>query len=370
MIVCIAEKPSVARDIADVLGAREKKDGYIEGNGYQVTWTFGHLCTLKEPHEYTPDWKSWRLEYLPMIPPRFGIKLISNPTYERQFHVIEGLMQKADMIINCGDAGQEGELIQRWVMQKAGARCPVKRLWISSLTEEAIREGKPAGLRHFGDWKTIYEALPHLPEEVKKSWFAFDHYYSDHSFSEALAVLMRRGGKNILDVGGNTGRFALEAVAYDKDVQVTVMDLPGQIEMMRKAVAGSEGSGRIHAYPADLLDEGTVFPSGFDKIWMSQFLDCFGTEEVVSILSRAAASMSEETELYIMESFWDRQPYGTAAFALTAISLYFTVMANGNSKMYGYSDMLECVERAGLKVDERIDNVGKCHTILICSKKQ
>lgn len=236
--------------------------------------------------------------------------------------------------------------------------------------EEAIREGRPAGLRHFGDWKTIYEALPHLPEDVKKSWFAFDHYYSDHSFSEALAVLMRRGGKNILDVGGNTGRFALEAVAYDKDVQITVMDLPGQIEMMRKAVAGSEGSGRIHAYPADLLDEGTVFPSGFDKIWMSQFLDCFGTEEVVSILSRAAASMSEETELYIMESFWDRQPYGTAAFALTAISLYFTVMANGNSKMYGYSDMLECVERAGLKVDERIDNVGKCHTILICSKKQ
>ena len=236
--------------------------------------------------------------------------------------------------------------------------------------EEAIREGRPAGLRHFGDWKTIYEALPHLPEEVKKSWFAFDHYYSDHSFSEALAVLMHRGGKNILDVGGNTGRFALEAVAYDKDAQVTVMDLPGQIEMMRNAVAGSEGNGRIHAYPADLLDEGTVFPSGFDKIWMSQFLDCFGTEEVVSILSRAAASMSDETELYIMESFWDRQPYGTAAFALTAISLYFTVMANGNSKMYGYSDMLECVERAGLKVDERIDNVGKCHTILICSKKQ
>ncbi len=141
MIVCIAEKPSVARDIADVLGAKEKKDGYIEGNGYQVTWTFGHLCTLKEPHEYTPNWKSWSLGSLPMIPPRFGIKLISNPTYERQFHTIENLMQHADMIINCGDAGQEGELIQRWVMQKAGARCPVKRLWISSLTEEAIREG-------------------------------------------------------------------------------------------------------------------------------------------------------------------------------------------------------------------------------------
>ncbi|NVK94838.1 DNA topoisomerase 3 [Bacteroides sp. L10-4] len=157
MIVCIAEKPSVARDIADVLGAREKKDGYIEGNGYQVTWTFGHLCTLKEPHEYTPNWKSWSLGSLPMIPPRFGIKLISNPTYERQFHAIENLMQHADMIINCGDAGQEGELIQRWVMQKAGARCPVKRLWISSLTEEAIREGF-AKLRDASDFQPLYEA--------------------------------------------------------------------------------------------------------------------------------------------------------------------------------------------------------------------
>ena len=157
MIVCIAEKPSVARDIADVLGAKDKRDGYIEGNGYQVTWTFGHLCTLKEPHEYTPNWKSWSLGSLPMVPPRFGIKLISNPTYERQFHVIENLMQHADMIINCGDAGQEGELIQRWVMQKAGARCPVKRLWISSLTEEAIREGF-AKLRDASDFQPLYEA--------------------------------------------------------------------------------------------------------------------------------------------------------------------------------------------------------------------
>ena len=157
MIVCIAEKPSVARDIADVLGAKEKKDGYIEGNGYQVTWTFGHLCTLKEPHEYTPNWKSWSLGSLPMIPPRFGIKLIGNPTYERQFHTIENLMQHADMIINCGDAGQEGELIQRWVIQKAGARCPVKRLWISSLTEEAIREGF-AKLRDASDFQPLYEA--------------------------------------------------------------------------------------------------------------------------------------------------------------------------------------------------------------------
>ena len=157
MIVCIAEKPSVARDIADILGARERKEGYIEGNGYQVTWTFGHLCTLKEPHEYTPGWKSWSLGSLPMLPPRFGIKLIENPTYEKQFHIIERLMQQADEIINCGDAGQEGELIQRWVMQKTGARCPVKRLWISSLTEEAIKEGF-AKLKDQSEFQSLYEA--------------------------------------------------------------------------------------------------------------------------------------------------------------------------------------------------------------------
>lgn len=157
MIVCIAEKPSVARDIADVLGARNRREGYIEGNGYQVTWTFGHLCTLKEPHEYTPGWKSWSLGSLPMIPPRFGIKLIQDEGIEKQFKVIEQLMQNADEIINCGDAGQEGELIQRWVMQKTGARCPVKRLWISSLTEEAIREGFQK-LKDQSEFQSLYEA--------------------------------------------------------------------------------------------------------------------------------------------------------------------------------------------------------------------
>lgn len=157
MIVCIAEKPSVAHDIAEVLGAKGRKEGYFEGNGYQVTWTFGHLCTLKEPHEYTPSWKSWSLGSLPMIPPRFGIKLIDDPGIEKQFHIIERLMGQAEMIINCGDAGQEGELIQRWVMQKAGAKCPVKRLWISSLTEEAIREGF-AHLKDQQEFQPLYEA--------------------------------------------------------------------------------------------------------------------------------------------------------------------------------------------------------------------
>lgn len=157
MIVCIAEKPSVAKEIADVLGARSRHDGYYEGNGYQVTWTFGHLCTLKEPHDYTPMWQRWSLSSLPMIPPRFGIKLIDDRGIEKQFKIIEQLMRAADMIVNCGDAGQEGELIQRWVMQKAQAKCPVKRLWVSSLTEEAIREGF-ATLKDQSEYQSLYEA--------------------------------------------------------------------------------------------------------------------------------------------------------------------------------------------------------------------
>ena len=157
MIVCIAEKPSVARDIAEILGAKTRKDGYMEGNGYQVTWTFGHLCGLLEPHEYAPEWKAWALSQLPMIPQRFGIKVMNDSGIQKQFKVIETLMAAADEVVNCGDAGQEGELIQRWVMQKALCKCPVKRLWISSLTEDAIREGFKK-LKDQSDYQRLYEA--------------------------------------------------------------------------------------------------------------------------------------------------------------------------------------------------------------------
>lgn len=157
MKVCIAEKPSVAREIASILGANSRRDGYFEGNGYQVTWTFGHFCTLKEPHEYSPQWKRWALEVLPMIPPRFGIKLIENDGAKKQFGVIESLIAKADEVINCGDAGQEGELIQRWVLQKAQCKVPVKRLWISSLTEDSIREGF-GNLKDQSAFEKLYEA--------------------------------------------------------------------------------------------------------------------------------------------------------------------------------------------------------------------
>ena len=157
MKLCIAEKPSVAREIAAILGANTKKDGYLEGNGYQVTWTYGHLCTLKEPHDYLPEWKGWNYSSLPIIPARFGIKLIEIDNYKKQFAIIQSLMANATEVINCGDAGQEGELIQRWVMQKALCKCPVKRLWISSLTEEAIRDGFKA-LKDASDFQPLYEA--------------------------------------------------------------------------------------------------------------------------------------------------------------------------------------------------------------------
>ena len=157
MKVCIAEKPSVAREIAAILGANTKKDGYLEGNGYQVTWTYGHLCTLKEPHDYLPEWKGWNYSSLPIIPTRFGIKLIEIDNYKKQFAVIQQLMANATEVINCGDAGQEGELIQRWVMQKALCKCPVKRLWISSLTEESIREGFNS-LKDNSEFQRLYEA--------------------------------------------------------------------------------------------------------------------------------------------------------------------------------------------------------------------
>ena len=164
MIVCVTEKPSVARDIASILGADVKRDGYFEGNGYKVTWTFGHLCTLKEPADYTEYWKTWSLGSLPMIPPKFGIKLIPIDNYERQFGVIRNLIAEADEVVNCGDAGQEGELIQRWVMQKADIHCPVKRLWISSLTDESIREGFRE-LRPSAD----FLSLIHISEPTRRS---------------------------------------------------------------------------------------------------------------------------------------------------------------------------------------------------------
>ena len=235
--------------------------------------------------------------------------------------------------------------------------------------EEALLNGKPEGLKVFGNWNTIYEGLSQLPEKVQNSWFGFDHYYSDQSFDEALQIVFENKPKTLLDVGGNTGRWALRCVDYNADVQVTIMDLPQQIELMKRFTAGKNGAERIHGHGCNLLDKSTPFPENFDAIWLSQFLDCFSEEEVTSILTRAAKSMNADTRLYIMETFWDRQRFETAAYALTQISLYFTALANGNSKMYHSEDMIRCIETAGLTVEEIKDGIGKGHSIVICKKK-
>lgn len=231
--------------------------------------------------------------------------------------------------------------------------------------EEALKEGKPAGLKTLGDWPTIYEGLSQLEPQVQKSWFGFDHFYSDHSFDEALKIVFGKHPKQLMDVGGNTGRFALRCVGYDEEVKVTIVDLPGQIGMMQKNVVDKEGADRISGYATNVLGEKNQLPEGkWDAIWMSQFLDCFSEEEIYSILVRAAKVMSPDTTLYIMETFWDRQKYEPASLCLTMTSVYFTVMANGNSKMYHSDDLIKQVNRAGLMVVKVHDGIGQGHTIL------
>lgn len=235
--------------------------------------------------------------------------------------------------------------------------------------EEALLNGKPEGLKVFGDWATIYEGLSSLPEQAQESWFGFDHYYSDNSFEQALEIVFSLKPSSLLDVGGNTGRWALKCVEYNPAVNVTIMDLPQQLVLMKQFTAGKTGADRIHGHGVNLLDKSVPFPKGFDAIWMSQFLDCFSEEEVISILQRAAAAMDRNARLYIMETFWDRQKFETASYCLAQTSLYFTAMANGNSKMYYSEDMIRCISEAGLDVEVIYDDLGMGHSIVQCTKK-
>ncbi len=234
--------------------------------------------------------------------------------------------------------------------------------------EEALWEGKPAGLRTLGDWSTVYEGLSSLPPHIQKSWFDFDHFYSDNSFDEALEIVFANKPRTLLDVGGNTGRWALRCVAHDKDVKVTILDLPQQIGLMKANIDGKEGADRIDGLGIDLLDENTGMPDDrkFDAVWMSQFLDCFSEDQIVSILRRASKVMGEDSRLYIMETLWDRQRFEPAALCLTLTSLYFTAIANGNSKMYHFEDMERLIRKACLEIEAMHDSLGQGHSIIVC----
>lgn len=237
--------------------------------------------------------------------------------------------------------------------------------------EESLLHGKPEGLKHFGDWPTVYEGLSSLPPQVQKSWFGFDHFYSDVSFPHALEIVFGQYHvRSLYDVGGNTGKWALSCVAHDSEVEVTVLDLPQQIEMMRANVAGKPGATRIKGHAINLLDPNAPFPrtdEGPDAIWMSQFLDCFSMDEIVSILQRAKEALTtDRSRIFIMETLWDRQKYPTAAFSLTMTSLYFTAIANGNSKMYHTEDLETCIRRAGMEIEAIHDGLGLGHSIVVC----
>ncbi len=234
---------------------------------------------------------------------------------------------------------------------------------------DSIKNGKPEGLKELGNWPTIYEGLSQLKPEIQKSWFEFDHHYSDYAFEEALKIVFSTRPKKLFDIGGNTGKFAINCCKYDKEVAITILDLPGQL---KKALANAKNSGfkdRIKGEEIDWLSENPVLPLGADIIWMSQFLDCFSKEEILKILKSCTKAMDERTELYIMETFTDRQKFDNAKFILEATSLYFTVLANGNSKMYKAEEFIELIEEAGLTIKKDIKQIGENHTILVCMKK-
>jgi len=234
--------------------------------------------------------------------------------------------------------------------------------------QTALETGQPSGLKIFGDWPTIYPALSELPEAARDSWFAFDHFYSDAAFNAVLPYIFASKPAKLYDVGGNTGKWALRCCKYDENVSVTLLDLPQQIALARKNVEAAGLSSRIDFHAVDMLGT-TPLPGDADIWWMSQFLDCFSPEQIIAMLSKVATVMKPGARLCIMELFWDAQKFEAASFSLNASSLYFTCMANGNSRFYSVEKFYHYLEIAGFRIDQRHDNLGLGHTLLICQKQ-
>lgn len=244
----------------------------------------------------------------------------------------------------------------------------VNYLGMFSLTD-SIKTGKPTGLKVFGDWPTVYEGLSQLPADVQKSWFGFDHFYSDYAFPEIMPIIFKNKPSRILDIGGNTGKFAIQCAKYNKDVRVTILDLPGQLAKAAENIKREGFENRVDLFPINLLDHSRPFPENPDIIWMSQFLDCFSQEDILGLLNRSAKAMNEKSALYILETYWDQQKYEASTYSLHATSLYFTNIANGCSQMYHSDDMRKLIARSGLTLAEEILNVGVSHSLFICKKK-
>lgn len=230
---------------------------------------------------------------------------------------------------------------------------------------EALREGRPVGLEAFGPWPTLYEALPHLPEPARSSWLDFDHFYSDRAFPVALEMILARRPQRILDVGGNTGRFAVACTQRVPDVTVTIVDHPGQLTAAAASARAAGVAGRVEGIAMNLLDHTQALPSGYDAVWMSQFLDCFAEPDIVPLIRRGAAALAPGGRLYINETCWDRQPNEVGQLCLHATSIYFTIIANGTSRMYHSEDLLRCIAEAGLEVESDLA-LGTAHTLFVC----
>jgi len=234
---------------------------------------------------------------------------------------------------------------------------------------DSLKQEKPAGLSVFGEWPTIYPALSQLPAQAKESWFAFDHYYSDAAFDAALPYIFASKPTKLYDVGGNTGKWALRCCRYDENVAITILDLPQQIALAQENIAIAGLSHRIRFHAVDMLSNAAL-PGEADVWWMSQFLDCFSPDQIVTMLGNVAQVMKPGARLCIMELFWDAQKFEAASFSLNATSLYFTCMANGNSRFYSAEKFYHYLEQAGFHVEQRLDNLGLGHTLLICQKNE
>jgi len=235
--------------------------------------------------------------------------------------------------------------------------------------DKSIETGKPVGLKEFGDWDTVYEGLSQLPEQAKESWFNFDHFFSDDVFEAVLPLVYDGGVKKLLDIGGNTGKWAIASTQYRDDIQVTIIDLPGQLDVAKQKVAEKGLSDRVAFIAGNLLQPGFQVPSGYDAIWVSQFLDCFAEEQIISILKSCNKALDYDGFLFILEPFWDQQKFEAAAFCLHQTSLYFTTVANGCSQMYSKEVMQGCIEAAGFEIVEQSNQLGLSQTLLKCRKR-
>lgn len=232
----------------------------------------------------------------------------------------------------------------------------------------SLEEQKPVGLRHLGNWDTIYQGLSHLPEPAKTSWFNFDHYYSDNAFPDAMPLVFAGKPKKIMDIGANTGKFSLTCLNYDKEVEMGLVDLDIQLDVAKENIAHAQCETRVSYHSCNILHAETTLPEGYDVIWMSQFLDCFADEEIIFILQKCHRALPDDGRIFINETFWDVQRFPASAFSLQMTSLYFTTMANGNSQMYDSAVFLNLIKQAGFKVIRQMDNIGLSHTILELQK--